>query len=119
MSLNNFHTDNHVGGIRPIYPTEQQRMDVHGLGYNQPRDWDIPNRVPVPKIRPADTTSKLVSWLRDLRNTEFRSNGLTQYYTKINGTRTFQGDDVESLLILDRNGRGRGRFTRYFRSVPY
>jgi hypothetical protein len=118
MSLNNFHTNNYIGGIRPIYPSEQQRMDVYGLAYNQPRDWDTPNRVPVPKMRPADPTSKLVSWLRDIRNTEFRSNGLTKYYTKISGTRSFQGDNAESLLLTGRS-TPTGRFSRYFRSVPY
>lgn len=118
MSLNNFHTDNYVGRIRPVYPSHQERMDVYGMAYNQPRDWDIPNQVPVPRIRPPDKTSKLMSWLRDIKNTEFRSIGLNKFYTKINGTRSTQGDNVDSLLLTDFRAK-RGKFTRYFRAVPY
>lgn len=125
MSLNNFHTNNYIGRTRPIYPSQQDRMNTYGLALNQPRDWDIPNRVPVPRVRPADNTNTYMQWLKDMTNTEFRSNGLSHYYVPMSSaaTRTLHGDDVESLLLYNRNGKwpsgGRGMFSRYFRAVPY
>lgn len=119
MSLNNFHTNNY-GVVRPIYPSMQDRMNEHGYAYHQPRDWDVPNRVPVARVRPADNTSKLMTWLKDVRNTELRSQGLTQYYLPLQtqANRTLLGDDVDSILLYQQKWpifglRGVRRYTPY------
>lgn len=118
MSLANFHTKN--APVQPIYPTQQDYYNAVGLQLHQPREWDIPNRVPVPRIQPAKDTSHWMSWLTQIgNNTEFRSNGLPRYYLKLDSqaTRSLHGDNVDSLLLYHR--KWPRRFSHYIRPVPY
>lgn len=118
MSLNNFHRDNYA--VRPIYPDTQTRMNEYGYAYNQPRDWDIPNRVPVPRLQPSDRTNTWMNWLKDRRREEFSGNQLTQHYVNLvaQGNRTMMGDDAESLLLYNKWPK-KNLFSKHFRYVPY
>ena len=121
MSLNNFHTNQGIAHTHAIYPSQQDRMNEYGLALHQPREWDIPNRVPVPRIRPAENTNRLMAWGKDNRLVESQSQLLTRHYVPmgLQAERSVHGDTVDSLLLYNGKWPRVPYFSRYYRNTPY
>lgn len=104
-SLDNFHTGN--ASMRPMFPDELHRMNIIGLGLNQPRAWDIPNSVPVANLKHSnDQTHR-----PEPRITEHWDNRSKDLFVSTKPyTYKLKGDNVESMLLVSGNSNPMARW---------
>lgn len=105
-TLHNFHSANAGSGTVKLYPDLHLRQEWLKRNVHQPRQWDIPNLVPLGPIQRRDI-HVLDGAHVDPQVTERRDESLSRMYVPLRPyTRMVQGDSADSRLLIADKGNG-------------